>query len=379
MPDLNPFEFSIPASGGPHGGQPSEGPINWQVAEQVAGWLARQWSDTSIPSDIPDYAELLRVAEMRTEDMVAPLPDASARTFTPSLVTAPDWATSSVKELRYVLELLARHMSTAAGPEPQELQVPLQAMITPMLPVLLGGQFGLLIGRLACWIFSGFDVLLPRTAAPVPKIVPSAVMKAAKNYEIDHYDAALWVTLHEYVHLRQFLVPWVRKFLAKEVERAISMVEFNPDAVAEKLAGVDPSNPASIEVFVDDPTGLLNALIVPAPRQATEKLRAAVAIFEAAAEHISAVAAVRLASDPDKTREMMRRHYVERGPAESLLLRLTGVEAESKDLAAGLVFCQFVTAEAGFSTLNRIWNSPDSLPTFEEMAEPVRWLERTAD
>jgi uncharacterized protein (DUF2342 family) len=35
-----------------------------------------------------------------------------------------------------------------------------------------------------------------------------------------------------------------------------------------------------------------------------------------------------------------------------------------------------VVAEAGMATFNRVWTSPQTLPTREELAEPRRWLER---
>lgn len=379
MADLNPFEPSIPASGSPSGRQESEGPVNWQVAEVVAAWLADDGSEASSAVEIPNYDELFRVAEMRIEAYVPPLPEAARRIFTPSLLTPADWAKSSVHEFKYVLELLGRHLSAASGTGGADVSVPMQAMMAPVLPVLWGGQFGLLLGKVASWVLSGFDVLLPRTSAPELKIVPDAISRAAHSYGLDARDVGLWVCLHEYAHLRQFMVPWVPKFLATEVARAIASVEFSPEAVVAKFADIDPSDPASIEAFAQDPTGLLNALIVPPRSETTEGLRAAVAVFESAAEHAAAVAAVEIAAEPDRTREMIRRHHIEGGVAETFLLRLSGVQPSPKEHAAGLVFCQFVVAEEGFEAIGRLWNSPDSLPTLEEMSEPQLWLSRTAD
>jgi putative hydrolase len=378
MSDVDPFEFSFPSSGG-SGRQPSDGPVNWQVAEQVATWFVRETTNLETALEIPDFDELFRVVEMRIEGLVPELPAGSGRIFEPVLLTPAEWAKSSVGEFNYVLDLLGRHLSAAAGPVPDEMAVPIQAMMAPMLPVLLGGQFGLLLGKMATWVYSGFDVLLPRTKAPRPIFVPITIVQAARSFSLDAKDAGLWACLHEYAHLRQFLVPWVRQFLATEVERAIASVEFSPDAVAEQLADLDPSDPSSVEAFAQDPTGLLNALMVPAPPEVTERLRAAVAIFETAAEHAAAVTAVEIASEPDRAREMMKRHHIEHGSAETFLLRLCGVMPSPKELASGLFFCQFVTAEAGFDKLARLWASPESLPTFEEMSEPQRWLSRTSD
>ncbi len=384
MPDLDPFEFPFQVPGGPTGGRPADGPVNWQVAEQVAAWSAQEASRSrdqeAEGGPTPQYSELFRLAELRLEGVAPPAPPLSSETTRPHLCSPAEWARASVGEFRFVLELLGRQLNAISSAEPDEVALPppVQAIMAPMLPILLGGQFGLLLGKTASWIYSGFDVLLPRTAAPQPKVVPAAVTAAARDYQLDANDAGLWVALHESVHLRQFHVPWVRKFLAQEVEKAVELIEFRPDAVAEKLSELDPSDPASLQAFTENPTGLLDALLGPAPRDQTEVLRAAVAVLEASAEHISAVAAVEISADPQRAREMMRRHHLEGGPTETFLPRLAGVRPDGKEYQAALAFCQFVTSEAGFEALSTLWKGPESLPSFEELSDPLSWLRRTA-
>jgi uncharacterized protein (DUF2342 family) len=42
----------------------------------------------------------------------------------------------------------------------------------------------------------------------------------------------------------------------------------------------------------------------------------------------------------------------------------------------GKVFCDGVVAEAGMEALNRVWASPESLPTPSELEHPLDWLTR---
>ena len=42
----------------------------------------------------------------------------------------------------------------------------------------------------------------------------------------------------------------------------------------------------------------------------------------------------------------------------------------------GKVFCDAVVAEAGIAALNRVWDSPESLPTPQELERPSEWLAR---
>jgi uncharacterized protein (DUF2342 family) len=47
-----------------------------------------------------------------------------------------------------------------------------------------------------------------------------------------------------------------------------------------------------------------------------------------------------------------------------------------KQYAQGSQFVSTVVAEAGMETFNRVWTSPETLPTKAEISDPARWLER---
>jgi uncharacterized protein (DUF2342 family) len=42
----------------------------------------------------------------------------------------------------------------------------------------------------------------------------------------------------------------------------------------------------------------------------------------------------------------------------------------------GATFCRAVLAEVGMAGLNRVWTSPETLPTSAEIADPKLWLAR---
>jgi uncharacterized protein (DUF2342 family) len=44
----------------------------------------------------------------------------------------------------------------------------------------------------------------------------------------------------------------------------------------------------------------------------------------------------------------------------------------------GRRFCDAVVAQGGTQALARVWIGPEQLPSNQELAEPARWLERTA-
>ena len=42
----------------------------------------------------------------------------------------------------------------------------------------------------------------------------------------------------------------------------------------------------------------------------------------------------------------------------------------------GASFCRAVLAEVGMAGLNRVWTSPETLPTAAEIVDPKLWLAR---
>jgi putative hydrolase len=63
---------------------------------------------------------------------------------------------------------------------------------------------------------------------------------------------------------------------------------------------------------------------------------------------------------------------------EQILRRVLGIDMKMKQYEQGSQFVSTVVAEAGMAGFNRVWTSPETLPTREEIAEPREWLERVA-
>src|SRR5581483_5577466 len=64
------------------------------------------------------------------------------------------------------------------------------------------------------------------------------------------------------------------------------------------------------------------------------------------------------------------------GRMEQTIRRILGIDLKMKQYAQGSRFVSTVVAEAGMDTFNRVWTSPETLPTRDELATPRRWLER---
>jgi coenzyme F420 biosynthesis associated uncharacterized protein len=64
------------------------------------------------------------------------------------------------------------------------------------------------------------------------------------------------------------------------------------------------------------------------------------------------------------------------GRIEQAIRRVLGIDLKMKQYEQGSRFVAAVVDQAGMATFNKVWTSPDTLPTREELQDPRLWLER---
>ena len=102
------------------------------------------------------------------------------------------------------------------------------------------------------------------------------------------------------------------------------------------------------------------------------------AVVEGHAEHVMDAVGEDLLPTLPELREALDRRRREKPPAVKLLERLIGLELKMRQYELGRVFCDAVVERGGIEALNRVWSSPEALPTLPELEEPDAWLERTS-
>ena len=64
---------------------------------------------------------------------------------------------------------------------------------------------------------------------------------------------------------------------------------------------------------------------------------------------------------------------------EQALRRLLGIDMKMKQYAEGSTFVTAVVEEVGMATFNKVWTSPETLPTRAEITDPQLWLARVVN
>jgi putative hydrolase len=64
------------------------------------------------------------------------------------------------------------------------------------------------------------------------------------------------------------------------------------------------------------------------------------------------------------------------GRIEQAIRRILGIDLKMKQYEQGSRFVKAVVEEAGMEVFNKVWTSPETLPTRDEITSPQSWLAR---
>jgi putative hydrolase len=374
----------------------SQGPINWDVARQIAAWVALEGGteraiDPAAHEQLDELARAAQTNVVAETDLTATFAAAPLRTLGPQ-----GWADLHLDALRPVLEALATTLGQVmreAGPEPGELESGepgstgaagggpfgpemLGGMMQMLAPALLGMQAGSMIGYLAQHALGRYDLPLPTSDEPSLCFVVQNIDAFEEAWSLERADLRFYLAVHEVVHAAERSVPWVRDRLVRLSTEYVSAYEVDPSALEDRFGNVDPSDPSTLGSIAEDPDALLGAMHSPRQDEPRRQLQLLTAVIEGYADSVLERVGEKLIPSFRQIHEAMQRHRVERGEAEVFIEGLLGLKLERHHYEQGAAFCRGVIERAGPEGLNRLWESERMLPTPAELDAPGLWLAR---
>ena len=374
----------------------STGPVNWEVAAQVARVVALEGGEER-PVDPSAADQLSELAHAAQALVVAETGLGETLGGPVRALTRTEWATLHLEALRPVLEALATTLGDAlteqlaeegpgafgaeAGPEglPGAGDDPLAAFagLFPLLaPLLLGVQSGSMVGYLAQHALGRYDLPLPASDAPTLCFVVENLDTFEDAWSLPRADLRFYVALHEVVHAAQRSVPWVRERLVELATEYVSSYQLDADVLEARFGDLDPMNPESLQALAERPDELLGAMQSERQREVLGRLRVFTSVLEGYADEVLGRIGRRLIPSYDQIHEAIQRHRIERGEAERFIEGLIGLKLERDDYERGAAFCRGVVERAGNEGLNRLWSGVQMVPTPPELEAPGLWLAR---
>ncbi len=357
-----------------------QGPVNWDIARQIAVWTATEGeTEPNIdPIERIRFEELARVADLHVSDAtgLSTTLGGGLRTVTP--VTRADWALKTLDAWRPFLERLARAVAAAGdsegtGPDPAtQLLGDLGRVVGP---VLLGMQSGYMVGHLGRRALGQYDVPVPRGTSDELLVVPANLNAFAGEWSIPDDDLRLWVLLQEITHHAVLGRPHVRARLEALVDDYVGLFEVDTGALEGSFADIDPTDPSSFAKALS-PETLLGIIQTPAQREVAGRIETLLAAVAGYVDYILDSVGHGLVGSNARIAEALRRRRVESSEGTRFVERLLGLHVGPAQYDKGHAFVHGVVERAGVEGLARLWISERELPTPAELDAPGLWLAR---
>src|SRR5215212_5395621 len=342
--------------------------VDWGLARQIAALAAGRGAQEEAPAF--DAAALSR--EM--EAPVAAYTGLALSTPTPpaEVVGRGEWASVNLDTLSHVLDPVAERLDERlafAGPLAGALRVGASATVA--------AEAGLVMGYMSSRVLGQYDVsLLGGDTEPRLLFVGQNLAGAVRDLEGDADSFGRWICAHELTHVFQFQgVPWLREHMSGLLRRYVSTLEVR---IESGSAGGLPSLPDPSRLVEAFREGGLAALVQsPEQRALMDEIQATMSVIEGYSEHVMDAIAADVIPDHEKLREAMDRRRRSRSAPQRIIERLLGFDVKLRQYEQGKKWADAVVALGGMEALNRVWSSPEALPSADELQHPKSWLERT--
>lgn len=349
------------------------GPVNWEIAAQVAKAVASAGKPGFAPNDEDRsyFADACRLAELhitRTSSF-----EATSSLNDIRVMSRPEWAEANLEGFRDLIDRWATRMGSQMGGSPMAGPGP-SSLVGAVGPLLFGLQIGFLIGYLSHRVLGQYDLCLPRKNSGSLYFVFPNIEKLEKELELEPQQFRLWLALHEVTHVLEFeSVDWTRDHFVALVQRYIDAAQLDSAEVMGRLQRL--SDPEELSRMMQHPEELMPMMMSDAQKEVLKEIQAFMSVLEGYSEWIMDAVGREILTEFDKMREAVTRMRAERSSAEKMFEALLGLDLKREQYRAGE---KFVRAIAEAKVQDKLWEGPQNLPTIEEVSDPAAWLERVA-
>lgn len=383
--------------------------VDWNLAVATATRLARPGPEVTRGEAREVVSELRRHA-LEAEEHVreftgmrsASLLDAAA---TPVLVVdRPGWVRANVAGFRTIVQPLVAKLA-ARRPD-----TPGSAVFGSLGEKATGVELGAVLAFLSTKVLGQYETFAPADPAPPalsgssttpdspaglfdrPRrgpeppgpgrllLVAPNIVQVERELDVEPHDFRLWVCLHEETHRTQFTaVPWLRDHIQSEVQSFLTetdvdagaLLERARDAIGGGLTGLGGRGDGS------GPGTLLEVVQSPVQREILGRITAVMSLLEGHADVVMDGVGPAVVPSVAEIREKFQQRR-DRGASrlDLVLRRLLGMDAKLRQYQDGAVFVRGVVDRVGMTGFNRVWTSPNTLPTKDEIHNPAAWVAR---
>ena len=342
--------------------------VDWTIALNTARKLVKAGPEISRQGAAEAVASL-RVAAGRAEAYVTEVtglqtPSATAPVL---VVDRPGWIQANLDGFRQILAPLAEKAALKmTNPAVQGVG----ARVT-------GLEVGALLSYLAPKVLGQFDPFYPGAPGQAGGrllLVAPNIVSVERELDVPSADFRLWVCLHEETHRVQFTaVPWLRQHMNELIAEVVSSADLDSAALAGMVR--DAIRNILDAMREGRELSIIDLVQTPAQRATVDRITAVMSLLEGHAD----VVMDGVGPDVIGSIEMIRAKFNVRRQGQGfdkVIRRLLGLDAKMRQYRDGAEFCRQVIAAVGMDGFNRVWTSPETLPSKAEILAPTTWVSR---
>ncbi len=365
--------------------------VDWNLAVATATRLARPGPEVSREGARAVVSELRRHAKASEEHVrgfTRMGSDRPGERDTPVLVVdRPGWVRANVAGFRELLSpLLSKVRERRAG-------TPGGAVLGAVGGKVTGVEVGMLLSFLASRVLGQYETFAPATRE-LPGgadgggrllLVAPNIVHVERELDVDPHDFRLWVCLHEETHRTQFAsVPWLRDHIQGEIHSFLGETDMDPSTLLERLreaaqslSGGRTQSTGTEEKPQTERAGIVELVQTPTQREILGRLTAVMSLLEGHADYVMDGVGPEVVPSVAEIREkFQKRRATGAGRLDQALRKLLGLDAKLRQYREGERFVRAVVEELGMDGFNRVWTSPNTLPTKSEIGSPGDWIAR---
>ncbi|GHF07294.1 hypothetical protein GCM10014715_74070 [Streptomyces spiralis] len=359
--------------------------VDWNLAVATATRLVRPGPEVSRDEARAVVAELRRHAKASEEHVRGFTRLGTDETHdTPVLVVdRPGWVRANVAGFRELLKPLLDKMQARRGSSPGGV------VLGAVGGKVTGVELGMLLSFLASRVLGQYETFAPATRE-LPAgangggrllLVAPNIVHVERELDVEPHDFRLWVCLHEETHRTQFTaVPWLRDHLEGEIQSFLSETDVDPMAFLERVREAAQSLVGGRPEGEEDDDGgrsLVELVQTPAQREILGRLTAVMSLLEGHADYVMDGVGPDVVPTVAEIREKFQQRRAKGASRlDTALRKLLGLDAKLRQYREGERFVRAVVEQVGMDGFNRVWTSPNTLPTKAEIAKPADWVAR---
>jgi coenzyme F420 biosynthesis associated uncharacterized protein len=239
-------------------------------------------------------------------------------------------------------------------------------------------QLGFLLGFMGTRVLGQYDLALLSAEASDGRLlfVEENIRQTARNLDVPIGPFRTWIALHETTHAFEFEGhPWLRAYLAERLEKQLSLVSGSASTLGQDaLRGIG-------RALRGESTGehWMEAIMGPEQKALFRETQAVMSLLEGFSDYVMDEVGKGLVPDVERISARFHERRGNRTGFEKAVLRLTGMDLKMEQYKKGEKFVRAVAEARGRGALDRIWESPATLPLHTEIEAPDLWIARVLD